>query len=728
MDEATADRIRIERNQILRDTVRDIAFRILYVSDDGTGYWIDLDSSSNIPKPFSVSEAREKLQIGIFEEMVETAAANFARNLSPNEIKHRDKNWNLIKNIAAKEPDIYNPSKRNELLKAVEVASGVSRNAIYRHLGRYWKGGFRVDALAPNYASCGKGNAPEGEARHGGRPKRNGENGKRALSQQDYQNFQHAIDKYYRKGESLKESYRQMISHLYIQKTAGADDGPETMEADEKPSFGQFYYWFEKNQDSVTDVFRREGERKFNLRRRAILGRTETFLIGPGDSYQLDATIGDFYLVMRNDRTRLVGRPIIVLFKDAWSRMVTGMFITLESSSFRVWKGALINLVTPKSEFCQQFGLDISDDEWPCCGLPLSITTDNGEFAVKAVDEIVRCLGVTVENCPPYRGDLKGIIERVFRTLQWALHPYIPGRVEPDVGKRGAEDYRRKACVDIYVFTQIFILILLYYNNHHYMEDYPRTEDMRRNCIPAIPLHLWNYGVRHRVGPGRTVSEDEYLEVLMEKEEASVTEKGIRLNSLYYTCSLAEEERWFERARIEGSWKISVLSNPFSCRHIYIKTDDGGQITCSLVQASAQYAGYDKEAMDAAHEEDLNRKAMYAQDEDQAFTKLAHAITSLVEGCKDDGASGRAIIESLNKNSVIVNKAEEIKEATGEAQARREQEAGGLGKQASQANPEGSQEKPRSYEAVSKQIDELMDALLGGGSKKAPSQADEPDA
>ena len=130
MDEATADRIRIERNQILRDTVRDIAFRILYVSDDGTGYWIDLDSSSNIPKPFSVSEAREKLQIGIFEEMVETAAANFARNLSPNEIKHRDKNWNLIKNIAAKEPDIYNPSKRNELLKAVEVASGVSRNAI----------------------------------------------------------------------------------------------------------------------------------------------------------------------------------------------------------------------------------------------------------------------------------------------------------------------------------------------------------------------------------------------------------------------------------------------------------------------------------------------------------------------------------------------------------------------------------------------------------------------
>ncbi len=701
---------KVTKNLVLQDAVTHALYRILYVSDDEKGYWIRVDSSSNIPKLFILSQIKEQILAKLLIVVPDTVLLPDDESLSAKETLHRDRAWNLIHNIVTIEPDIYIPSKRADLLKIVEIASGIKSCNLYAYLGRYWRSGFQPNALAPNYSQCGGERIATSIGNRVGRHKRTRENGK-ILNEQDYRNFQQAVDKHLHRGESLSATYREMLAELYVRPRFEGDPQPLTMDADEKPSFSQFYYWYRKHGDVVDDTKAQEGENQFNQRHRAITGRTETYLIGPGDSYQIDATIGDFYLVMESDRSRLVGRPVIVFLKDAWSRMITGMAITLENSSFRVWKAALRNAVTSKIDYCKMFGIEITEEEWPCNILPISLTTDNGEFAVKAVDEIVQTLGVTVENCPPYRGDLKGVIERTFRTYQLELKPFVPGYVDKDVGQRGAEDYRKNSCLDIRTFTAIMIKIVLFYNNHHYMPKYQRTIDTRENGIPAIPRYLWNYGVTYRSGAHRVLELDECLEAFFEIDEAEVTAKGINFNELYYTCELAEKEKWFELARIKGNWKIPIRYDPFLCMRIYLKVDGEKYVPCSLVESSAEYACFTMEELAAAHESDLEIKAENAQDEDQAYSDMSHFIKDKVDLCKGEKESGKVIIETLSRHSMNANKEEEKKVLSGETEARK--------MQASLGNDNGEtsgcapgEEKPRSYKVVSSEIDQMMDEVL----------------
>ena len=701
----------VTKNEVIMDSVQSQRYRILYLPADssGKGYWISLDTETNIPRPFEPALLREHLMIGTMEKIADDSSVVLDEELTEKSIARRDRAWNLISGIVKREPEIYDISSRTELLRAVEVSSGVRINNIYGYLGRYWRSGFQRNALAPDYRKCGGARPAQSLDKRVGKRKRPGENGK-ALSDEDYKRFRDAISKFYQSssGYSLRQTYNTMLAKYYVKPAEDNASAPVTMDADEKPSFNQFYYWYHRHSDEVENALKREGENKFALNHRAITGKTETGLLGPGDSFQIDATIADFYLVRKTDRSLLVGRPVIVLLKDSWSRMVTGMSVTLENSSCKVWKEALFNTGSPKTDYCKRYGVEIKDEEWPCHCLPNSITTDNGEFAVKAVDDIVRTLGITVENCPPYRGDLKGIIERTFKTFQLTLRPFLPGYVNKDAGERGAKDYRRNSCLDLETFTAILIRCVLFYNNHHYMHEYQRTEDMRNNNIPAIPIHLWNYGISHVSGTFKKVSKDACIEALLPKADATVTGKGIKLDGLYYICEEAVAEKWFERARISGTYTIPVRYSAQSCDTIYCKRKDGSYVSCSLAQAYQTYRNYSKDALEQAHENDLNTAAAHRQNEDQAFADLVSFADSQAEYCKKEGKSGNAIIKALNRHSIDVNRKAEQQELSGTAKAKQEQAALGLNTGSDDGNRPVTDTKPKSYDAVSDEIDRML--------------------
>ncbi|MNC17319.1 hypothetical protein D3C75_651940 [compost metagenome] len=65
---------------------------------------------------------------------------------------------------------------------------------------------------------------------------------------------------------------------------------------------------------------------------------------------------------------------------------------------------------------------------------------------------------------------------------------------------------------------------------------------------------------------------------------AIVTANGIRFLDRSYTCPLAIQERWFERAHLQGLWFISIyyVSNKLS--QIFFLHDDE-IITCYEIQS-----------------------------------------------------------------------------------------------------------------------------------------------
>ena len=105
-------------------------------------------------------------------------------------------------------------------------------------------------------------------------------------------------------------------------------------------------------------------------------------------------------------------------------------------------------------------------------------------------------------------------------------------------------------------------------------------------------------------------------------EKATVTEKGIEYEGLYYTCEEAEQEFWFAKAKATGRWKLPITYDPSSVEHIFICKDEKKLIKCDLLSRSVGYAAANKEEMKRYKESDANEKAKYSQTLERAKNKL----------------------------------------------------------------------------------------------------------
>ena len=120
-----------------------------------------------------------------------------------------------------------------------------------------------------------------------------------------------------------------------------------------------------------------------------------------------------------------------------------------------------------KVEFCRQYGIDITKEEWPNTGLPGEIITDKGrEFVGNRMNELTMKYGIDVETLPPFRPDGKGLVEKSFDLIQQRYKPVLRGKgvIEADAQERWAVDYRSQAILTPEEFAKVVIHCVLYLN------------------------------------------------------------------------------------------------------------------------------------------------------------------------------------------------------------------------------------------------------------------------
>lgn len=97
---------------------------------------------------------------------------------------------------------------------------------------------------------------------------------------------------------------------------------------------------------------------------------------------------------------------------------------------------------------------------------------------------------------------------------------------------------------------------------------------MIEDDVLSVPIHLWNWGINNRSGKLRYIDEEIVKLNLMPSDMASVTARGIQFKGIFYACVVALKEKWFERARRNGTWKIQVSYDPRNMSFLYIKKDN----------------------------------------------------------------------------------------------------------------------------------------------------------
>lgn len=662
-------------NKVFTDTRSDKQFRLLWIDPQGSeSYVFWLHEKTGVPSSVRIRDIEEGIEKGWLKETEDPFA--LTREPTPEEKEHRDRLWGQLKDALLDEPGIFDKRTRSRHLKRIESEGGEKVPNLYRHLGRYWERGKTPDAFLPGYrARGGKGKRRLGYSRTnaGGAA----EPGK-PIMPADLMNFEAAIRKYYltKQERDLPGVYRKLLEDSYTVLEKGPD-GKETarvLPPGEFPTLRQFRYWYEGRRDIKEEVTKRKGETGFALTSRAVTGRSDFGLMGPGAQYQVDATVGDIYLVSQFDRSDIIGRPVMYFVMDAFSRIVTGMYIGLEGPSWTGMMMALDNAASDKVDYCHKFGIEITEDMWPCHHVPSVLLGDRGELESHKADNLVSMLGIRVENAPPYRGDLKAVIERHFRTVNDTVKPLAPGWVMPDDRRRGGSDYRLDAKLDIVQFTRIIINCVIYYNTSHYLAGFEKSGQMLKAGVEAVPVKLWDWGIRNYSGALRTFPQETVRLALMPRESGSVTEKGISFKKLYYTCPEAREGLWFENARKNGRYRVQVSYDPRDMSAIYVWDRDGNGVhKCSLLDWEIRFSGKSlDEAVYEQAKQDLQKKGN-ERAELEAAINLNRAIDAIVADAEkmSPGAAGKTKAERLSgirenrKNEREALRAEEAFTAAG---------------------------------------------------------------
>ncbi|WP_303852492.1 Mu transposase C-terminal domain-containing protein [Seleniivibrio woodruffii] len=549
--------------------------------------------------------------------------------ISENHIEKRNDRWRIIENLVTLEPEIYMQKQRGKLIQNTAEITGSHKKFIYVLLKQFWQRGMTKNALLPDYNNCGRA-VPTAESQKVGRKKKyNDVIGNGIKITVDIEKiFSHVFKNYHKNAQkmSLMDAYRAMITEYFKE---ALDSKGNNLAI---PSYHQFRRRYLQRYSSEEIAKANKGEKAYYKDVRPLLGNSGGEAYCPGDKYQIDATIADIYLVSSMHREWIVGRPVVYFCIDVFTRMVAGFYVGLTGPSMEGAMMAILNCAEDKVSFCRQFGIEISAEDWPVQNLPKCFLGDNGEMRGITPENAIRSFNIEIETTGSYRADMKGIVERHFRTVHDRVKPVAPGFVLPDYQERGGRDYRQDAVLTIDEFTKIIIHSILEHNDK-IIKDYPFDAELAGADITYTPKELWKWGVEHRAGALRTVSLEQLKASLLPHKDATVTSKGIRLhNDVFYTLPLAMELGWFERKSGAKSMKVQLSYNPRNLTEAYIIHN--GEYLPVYPTPASNAVGYNLEELEFYTEQLKYKQSLAAKSEFRKKSISDKAINAVINKAK----------------------------------------------------------------------------------------------
>ncbi len=420
-----------------------------------------------------------------------------------------------------------------------------------------------------------------------------------------------SLNKYYYTAEkrSLTDTYTILLKERYYKNGQLLDI---------HPTFYQFRYFYEKNKSTSNRTIRREGLAKYQRDKRPLLGDGIQEYCPTIGFFMLDSTICDIYLV--NDAGQLVGRPIMTAAVDGYTGLCCGYSLGWEGGNFSL-RNLMQNIVTDKMEHCRKFGITIEKYDWPCRNLAGKFITDRGsEYASENFSQISE-LGITIENLPPFRPELKGAVEQFFCCIQDYYKPYLKGKglIESDFKERGSIDYRRQACLTLHQFETVILHCILYYNSKRIIEKFPFTQEMLKDKLKPYSADIWNWMVKNKPVNLIDVNAETLEKVMFPRTTGKFTRRGLIVNKLRYKTDGFNDEY------LDGK-KVMVAYDADNVGEVYL-IEEGAYIPFYLIESA-----YKEMTLleSASYMEECKNVVRNEIDENQlAKIKLAEAIENI---------------------------------------------------------------------------------------------------
>lgn len=537
----------------------------------------------------------------------------------------RDRRFALIKPLLDN-ACIYDKPHRNEIVKQIVGEHSASRRTLLQYLWKYWVYQSK-NILLPTGRTSAK--AHELTA--------------------DEKAIRWALNKYYYtpQKQSLQTAYKMMLRAKFC-------DAQGKLKPD-YPTFWQFRYYFRQHRDPISETISRQGLKAYQRNHRPFTGSICDYAHTIG-VYMTDATVADIYIVSRLSR-KPIGRPVIYTMVDAYSRLITGVYVGLEGGQYAL-RLLLQNTFTDKVSFCHQHGIDIDPQDWPSHHLPTKIMTDRGsEFTSGPLENLCESYHIEIENLPAYRPDLKGVVEKLFDLIQSAYKPLLKGKgvIESDTQERGAPDYRRQGTLDLEQFTAVVLRCVLFYNAKSVQTGFTRAPAMIEANTPPLAASIWNFCTEQEDCPIREATDKRLLYTLLPRMEGRITQRGVEVFGLRYTnCNLKKR---FVAAGLRGRESVQIAYMP-ECMDTIWLYENGTYTALALVQKT--YLGKNlAEVADAQQREKVERTDWKKQ-ELQAQLNLMDDIQSIANRSEHTMSDRGNISKQIQHNRCTARKQESV--------------------------------------------------------------------
>ena len=506
-------------------------------------------------------------------------------NMTPEQRKVMHERYTLIAPVL---PFIHKEAQRSAMIAQMAGLNGVSKQTIRKYLCLYLTYQ-RIEVLAP--------------------PAQQKE---RELTT-DEKNFRWALNKFYysQRKHSLPTAYNLMLQHKYTDAAGQLLPG--------YPPFYRFKYFYQRHRKEQTALISREGKTNYQRNSRPLLGTIQDFAPSIGTA-MLDSTICDVYLV--NESNQLVGRPVLTLAVDAYSSLICGYHLSWEGGVYSLQQ-LMHNVVTNKVAWCQRFGISIAPEEWPVNSLPGVLVTDKGKEYVGNTFEQLTETGIRMVNLPPYRPELKGIVEHAFSLLHSYFLPHLKGKgtIEPDFQERGARDYRKDACLTMDDFEKILLRCILYYNNSRLLGEQVLSKEMVAAGVQPTANSLWRWGCAQAGANLIPIDAGSLKRTLLPRTEGKFTRRGLVVHKQRYRhCEGKFTERYL------NGGKVTVAYDPDDISSVYLY-ESGLYTRFELILKVYDNLSLD-EVMELQAQQQAAKKSAQPQ-KDQALIDLVASIETI---------------------------------------------------------------------------------------------------
>lgn len=469
--------------------------------------------------------------------------------------------------------------------KLMDEGPKLTRHHVYQVVYRFWLYGCIENGLISDSGNCGAagkfrnpGEAKRGRPSYrvatGHAPKDVGVNtgpDDRALIWLAWENHGAKLGKY-------SAAYNKMIEDYFSDGWHENDKGdwvPTKHSLDRRPSLETFRYYVKCKYTPVELLKQLIPSISWLQTKRALKGREFDKLFGPAQTFMIDSTIADVYLVSAFNSYWIIGRPVVYLVRDVWSGMIVGLHVALEGPSWDTARMAIYNAFSPKGEFLRAFGFNMTDEHWPCAEGCLDLVHDRGESLSISSTDSANDLGIILSPCPSFRPDLKGSIETMFHWINDATVRWMPGAVLSRQRERGQRDNRLDATLTMYQFTRIIIHAILTFN---------KTADMRDRLvgpiagleIEATPINLWRWGLQNLHGSPPGWDSETLYAALLPSGDASIRQDGVHFAGRRYRGEFSDKGQWQEFSRAFHAKKLKVKYHPSNPRQIFVLNEATG--------------------------------------------------------------------------------------------------------------------------------------------------------